>query len=199
MKSLYESIIQSRFGDHKIEESILDTDVLDKADKGAQRLLTVLKTASMLVDELDIVQAKPDDDPNKSTFMAPVYFQFNPKHSMPSDVFKTVRERLNQFEKRVKDELNLNMSINTTRKRTAMVSPATVREYGLKQSYDNTCQYDIKFFDKDRLLLGAVLIKIHQYDVSKDIHDAGIYVDMRNGISSREWYKALFNQMGKNK
>lgn len=180
-------------------ESILDTDVLDRADKGAQRLLTALKTASMLVDELDIVQAKPDDDPDKASFVPPIHFQFNPKRGVPSDVFKTIRERLDQFKKRAKNELNLNVSINTTRKRTAMASQASLREYGLKQSYDNTCQYDIKFFDKDRLMLGAILIKVGQFDFISNIHDARIHVDLKNGISNREWYKALFNQMGKNK
>jgi len=180
-------------------ESILDDDAMNRADRGAQRLLTVMKTASMLVDELDIVRANSDDDPNKASFVPPVYFHFNPKHSMSSDVFKTSRGRLDQFEKRVKDELNLNVSINTTRKRTAMSNPSTVREYGLKQSYDNTCQYDIKLFDKDRLLLGFIIIKVGQYEVSKDVHDARIHVDLKNGISNREWYKELLNQMDKNK
>ena len=185
-------------------ESILDDDAMDRADERAQRLLIVLSTARILVDELDIVRVNSlranslNDDPDKASFIPPVYFRFNPKHGMSSDVFKTVRERLGQFEKRMKDELNLNVSINTKRKRTAMSNPATLREYGLKQSYDNSCQYDIKFFDKDRLMLGAVLIEIHQYDTSKDIHDTSICVDTRNGISSREWYKALLNQMDKN-
>lgn len=171
---------------------------MDKADRGAQRLLTVMKTASMLVDELDIVRANHDDDPSKASFISPVYFRFNPKHSMSSDVFKTVRGRLGQFEKRVKNELGLNVGISTTRKRTAMSNPATLREYGLKQSYDNSCQYDIKFFDKDRLMLGAIMIKMSQYEIDKDVHDARIHVDLRNGISNREWYKALLDQMDKN-
>ena len=41
MRTLYESIMQSRFGDHKIEESILDTDIIDKADKSAEMFLSI--------------------------------------------------------------------------------------------------------------------------------------------------------------
>ena len=180
-------------------ESILDADVLDKADKGADRLLTVMKTAAILVDSLDIVRANSTDDPRKDSFVPPVYFQFNPKHSIPSDIFKTIRGRLDQFGKRLKDELNMKVSINTTRKRTAMANPATLREYGLKQSYDTTCQYEIKFFAQDRLLLGSILIKVGQYDFISNIHDAKIHVDLRNGISNHEWYRELLDQMDKNK
>lgn len=180
-------------------ESILDTDVLDKADEGAQRLLTVLKTARILVDELDIVRANSDDDPGKASFMPPIYFHFRPQSPMASDAFKTIRRRLDQFEKRAKNELGLIVSINTTRKRTAMSNPASLREYGLKQSYDISCQYDIKFFDKDNLLLGYMMIKVSQYEVSRDIHDASIRVDLKNKISNQEWYKALLDQMDKNK
>lgn len=50
MKTLYESIIQSRFGDHKIEESILDADASDRLEndvkagiKRQKRIQDILK------------------------------------------------------------------------------------------------------------------------------------------------------------
>ena len=175
-------------------ESILDTDVLDKADKGANRLLDVINMLHTLVDDLDIKRKTSSDDPTKVPYLTRLYFVFN--HGMPKDSFKDIRTRLEKFKKDVKKQSGIEISIKTTGKSTSMYTPGQRREYGLGIAFDNTRDYTLSV-SIDKKFIGTINISVSQYSKDSEPHSCSILSFL--GDFDKFVFPELLSQMDKNK
>ena len=175
-------------------ESILDTDVLDKANKGGNRLLDVMDMLHTLVDDLDIKQKPGSDDPTKVPHLTRLYFVFN--HGMPKDSFKDIRSRLEKFKKDVKKQSGIEISIKTTNKRTSISTPIQRREYGLDPIFDNQRDYALDV-NIDEKFIGTIYINVAQYSTDNKPHSCSISAFL--GDFDKIVFTELLKQMDKNK